>query len=171
MTISLTTLNSASDVDFVSALGGIFEHSPWVAEGVVMQRPFASVDALQVAMCAAVADADPARQMQLICAHPQLAGKAAIRGELTEASTNEQRGAGLDQCTAEEFDALTQLNDTYQRRFAFPFIVAVKGHTRTSIIANMRARIANDRDAEISEALHQIGRIAGFRLAALLAPD
>ena len=96
------------------------------------------------------------------------ANKAAIRGELTESSTNEQRGAGLDQCSPEQFAEITRLNADYDARFGFPFILAVKGHTRDSIIANMRARIGHDRDAEIAEALKQIERIAGFRLEALV---
>ena len=120
-------------------------------------------------MCAAVAGAGADLQMALIRSHPQLAGKAAIRGELTESSQQEQRGAGLDQCSPEEFAEITRLNADYEARFGFPFIIAVKGHTRDSIIANMRARIAHGRDAEIVEALTQIERIARFRLDALLS--
>lgn len=166
--MTLDALNHSPPEAFVAALGGIFEHSPWVAERVAAQRPFASVEALHAAMCRAVAEAGGTLQMALIRAHPQLAGKAAIRGELTEASTNEQRGAGLDQCTPEEFADITRLNADYEARFGFPFILAVKGHTRASIIANMRARIAHGREAEIAEALKQIERIARFRLDALL---
>ena len=167
--MTLDSLNRADPDAFVAALAGIFEHSPWVAERVLAQRPFADVDALHAAMCAAVADAGETLQMALIRAHPQLAGKAAIRGELTESSTNEQRGAGLDQCSPEEFAEITQLNADYDARFGFPFILAVKGHTRSSILANMRARLGHDRDAEIAEALKQIERIARFRLEALLS--
>lgn len=166
--MTLDSLNRADPDAFVAALGGIFEHSPWVAEQVVAHRPFASIEALHAAMCAAVAAAGRERQMALIRAHPQLAGKAAIRGELTESSTNEQRGAGLDQCSPEQFAEITRLNADYDARFGFPFILAVKGHTRDSIIANMRARIGHDRDAEIAEALKQIERIARFRLDALI---
>lgn len=166
--MTLDRLNRTDPDAFVAALGGIFEHSPWVAEQVVAHRPFASIEALHAAMCAAVAAAGRERQMALIRAHPQLAGKAAIRGELTESSTNEQRGAGLDQCSPEQFAEITRLNADYDARFGFPFILAVKGHTRDSIIANMRARIGHDRDAEIAEALKQIERIARFRLDALI---
>ena len=167
--MTLDELNRCTDEPFRAALGGIFEHSPWVAERVVAQRPFASVEALHAAMCAAVAGAGETLQMALIRAHPQLAGKAAIRGELTAASTSEQRGAGLDQCSPEEFAEITRLNADYEARFGFPFILAVKGHTRTSIIANMRARLGHAREAEIAEALAQIERIARFRLDALLS--
>ena len=166
--MNLDTLNSASPATFIAALAGIYEHSPWVAEAVAAQRPFASVEALAHAMAQAVAKAGEAAQMTLIRAHPQLAGKAAIAGELTESSTREQRGAGLDQCTPEEFARLTELNDAYQRTFGFPFNLAVKGHTRDSILANMAARLPHDIVSERAEALHQIDRIARFRLDALL---
>jgi len=167
--MTLDELNAMDTGPFVAALAGIFEHSPWVAEHVVTARPFANVEALHAAMCAAVAAAEPPLQMKLIRAHPQLAGKAAIRGELTVASSHEQRGAGLDQCSAEEFAEITQLNSAYDQRFGFPFILAVKRHTRGSIIVNMRERLGNARPAEITEALRQIGRIAYFRLEALLS--
>ena len=167
--MTLDELNQSPPHAFIAALGGLFEHSPWVAERVATLRPFASIDALHAAMCEAVATAGEGPQMALIRAHPQLAGKAAIRGELTESSTNEQRGAGLDQCSPEEFAEITRLNAEYDTRFGFPFILAVKGHTRASILANMRARINHERDAEIAEALTQIERIARFRLEALLS--
>ena len=165
---ALDRLNAAPEGEFIRALSAIYEHSPWVAEAVVEQRPFTDVDALAAAMARAVAMADDAARMALIRAHPQLAGKAAIAGELTESSTREQRGAGLDQCTPEEFARLTELNDAYQRTFGFPFILAVKGHTRDSILANMAARLPHDIVSERAEALHQIDRIARFRLDALL---
>ena len=167
--MNLDTLNVASPSDFIAALAGIYEHSPWVAETIVTQRPFADVDALAHAMADAVAQAGDEAQMRLIRAHPQLAGKAAIAGELTESSTREQRGAGLDQCTPEEFARLTQLNDAYQEKFGFPFILAVKGHTRDSILANLAARLPNGVAEERVEALWQIDRIARFRLETLLA--
>ena len=148
----LDELNQASVDEFVEQLGGIFEHSPWVAERVAAQRPFASVDALHAVMCAAVASADENLQMALICAHPQLAGKAAIRGELTASSTNEQHGAGLDHCSPEEFAEISRLNADYDARFGFPFILAVTGHTRSSILADMRVRISHRRDREVAEA-------------------
>jgi 2-oxo-4-hydroxy-4-carboxy-5-ureidoimidazoline decarboxylase len=121
-------------------------------------------------MCAVLAAADAEAQLALIRAHPELAGRAAIRGELTEASTREQRGAGLDQCSAEEYAELTRLNAEYNARFGFPFILAVRGHTRSSILANMAQRIANERAVEIATALTQIERIAALRLADLIRP-
>lgn len=166
--MNLHTLNTATPPAFISALASIYEHSPWVAEAVVTQRPFADVDALAHAMADAVAQAGDDAQMRLIRAHPQLAGKAAIAGELTESSTREQRGAGLDRCAPEEFARLTRLNHAYREKFGFPFILAVKGHTRDSILANMAARLSNEVADERTEALRQIDRIARFRLEALL---
>lgn len=167
--MTLDELNRGTRADFTAALGGIFEHSPWIADGAFAARPFRDIDALHSAMCAVLAASDDDAKLALIRAHPQLAGKAAIRGELTAASTTEQRGAGLDQCSPDEFADITRLNADYDARFGFPFILAVKGHTRASIIAAMRARIGHERDTELAEALRQIERIARFRLDALLS--
>lgn len=164
MSYRIDDLNALGAEDFIHALGGVFEHSPWVAASVVDARPFASLEALHAAMCAAVRAAPFEDQLRLVCAHPELAGKAAIRGELTADSTREQHGAGLDQCSPEEFTALTQLNGEYRERFGFPFILAVRGHTRGSIIAAMRARMHRPRAVELGEALAQIDRIAAIRL-------
>jgi OHCU decarboxylase len=166
--MTLAELNRAEPADFIAALGGIFEHSPWVAEAVVGQKPFASVDALHAAMVDAVAAASAARQLALIRAHPELAGKAAIRGELTTASTSEQAGAGLSACSPEEYARLTALNARYNARFGFPFILAVKGYDRAGVIAVFEARAERSVDEERSENLRQIARIARFRLADLL---
>ncbi|HET9484914.1 MAG TPA: 2-oxo-4-hydroxy-4-carboxy-5-ureidoimidazoline decarboxylase [Xanthomonadales bacterium] len=164
----LAELNALPREAFVAALGAVFEHSPWVAAAVVDQRPFASVAALHGAMCAAVAAAGDAPQLALIRAHPQLAGKAAIAGDLTAHSRQEQRGAGLDQCSPDEFARIRALNDAYQQRFGFPFIVAVRGLGRTDILAAMEQRLALDAPTERAEALRQIERIAAFRLADML---
>lgn len=161
--MDLAELNAMPAERFVEALGGIYEHSPWVAEAVLSQRPFATLDDLARAMAAAVAAAGDDAQLRLIRAHPELGARLRI-AELTDASRAEQQGAGLDQCTAAEFAALQQLNAAYGERFGFPFILAVKGHSRDSIIAAMRARLDNDADAERREALKQIDLIARYRL-------
>ncbi len=166
--MKLDELNALARAAFVARLGGVFEHSPWVAEGAWPRRPFADVGALHAAMCAAVAAAGEAPQLALISAHPELAGGAAIRGELTDASTREQRGAGLDQCSPDEYARLTALNAQYGAKFGFPVIIAVRGHTRTSIIEAMATRLGNDRATELAEALKQIERIARFRLEAMI---
>jgi OHCU decarboxylase len=167
--MTLDHLNEFDLTVFVAALGDVFEHSPWVPEAVYERRPFASIDALHAAMVAAVAAAPMEQQLALIRAHPQLAGKAAIRGELTDASAREQRGAGLDQCTPEEFARLHALNAAYEEKFGFPFIIAVRGHTRGSIIDAMEQRLANAPQAERDEALRQIAHIARFRLGDKIA--
>ena len=166
--MTLDQLNRFSQAEFTAALGGIFEHSPWIPEATWPRRPFASVDALHAALCATLAAADLDAKLALIRAHPELAGKLAIRGELTDASTREQAGAGLNRCSPDEFARLTALNTTYNARFGFPFILAVRGHDRSSIIANMTQRIDNDCEVEIATALAQIERIAGFRLRDLV---
>jgi 2-oxo-4-hydroxy-4-carboxy-5-ureidoimidazoline decarboxylase len=166
--MSIDELNALDLAAFTARLGGIFEHSPWVAEDVWPLRPFAGVDDLHAAMCKSVVDAGDDAQLALLRAHPQLAGKAALRGELTADSTREQQGAGLDQCSPDEFARLRALNAQYEQRFGFPFILAVRGHTRASILDNLAARIDNARDEEFAEALHQVERIARFRLEALI---
>jgi len=166
--MNIDELNALELGAFTTQLGSIFEHSPWVAEDVWPLRPFVGIDDLHAAMCKAVIDAGEDAQLALLRAHPQLAGKAALRGELTAESTREQQGAGLDQCSPEEFARLHALNAQYERRFGFPYILAVRGHTRDSILANLAARIDNARDEEFAEALHQVERIARFRLEALI---
>jgi len=165
--MNLDRLNRLDAADFVATLGSIFEHSPWVAEAVVSQRPFPSVEALHAAMCRAVATADPGQQRALIRAHPQLASKAAIRGELSEASNREQAGAGLLNCSTEEFARLNALNAAYQQRFGFPFIIAVRDHDRAGILDQLARRLDNRGQEEHIEALRQIERIAAFRLGDL----
>jgi 2-oxo-4-hydroxy-4-carboxy-5-ureidoimidazoline decarboxylase len=168
MHTTLDELNRMPADAFVAALGGIFEHSPWVAQAAARQRPFDGIDALHRAMVAAVEAAGAERQLALINAHPELAGKAAVRGELTAESTREQSGAGLDQCTQQEFDTLQRLNRTYRERFGFPFILAVRGYDRRAIIANFEARVHNSRADELRTSLEQIYRIARFRLDELI---
>ncbi|NBB82222.1 MAG: 2-oxo-4-hydroxy-4-carboxy-5-ureidoimidazoline decarboxylase [Alphaproteobacteria bacterium] len=165
----MADLNALPVPAFVDALGGVFEHSPWVAEGAAPGRPFSSVGVLHDAMCAVVRQAGEDRQLQLIRAHPDLAGKAARAGALTDASTGEQRGAGLDRLTDEELRRFERLNTAYKARFGFPFIVAVKGLDKHDILAAFETRLQHDRDRERQTALDQIARIARFRLNDLIA--
>ncbi|HEV7633374.1 MAG TPA: allantoate amidohydrolase [Steroidobacteraceae bacterium] len=167
--IPLQQLNSLDAAQFASALGAIYEHSPWVPDRVAALRPFATLRALHAAMSQAVAQADLATQLALIRAHPELAGKAAIRGDLTPESTSEQKGAGLASCTPQQYAQLQTLNAAYNQRFGFPFILAVKGHTPDSVIAELAQRVEHDVEREREVALQQIGRIARFRLGDLVA--
>ncbi|MFT0734717.1 2-oxo-4-hydroxy-4-carboxy-5-ureidoimidazoline decarboxylase [Ralstonia wenshanensis] len=168
-TYTLSQLNGMDASQFVQVLGGIYEHSPWVAEQAATQRPFASAEALAAAMRNVVDTAGVEPQLKLVRAHPELAGKAAVRGELTAESTREQSGAGLNLCTPEEFARLQALNAQYNEKFGFPFILAVRGYDRQGIIENFSQRVENDRDTELRASLEQIHRIAGFRLADLIA--
>ena len=166
--IELAWLNSATVAEFVAALGGVFEHSPWVAERAAAGRPYASRIHLHEAMCAVVANASEDEQLALIRAHPELAGRAAARGELTAESAREQKRAGLSSCTPDELARIRELNAAYSKKFGWPFIVAVKGHNPTSVIAALERRVSSTAEAERALALDQIGRIAGFRLADLV---
>ncbi|MDZ7705214.1 MAG: 2-oxo-4-hydroxy-4-carboxy-5-ureidoimidazoline decarboxylase [Trueperaceae bacterium] len=161
---ALTTLNHAEPSAFRDALGDIFEHAPWVAEAVASERPFRDIDALHQAMVAVVAAASLERKLELIRAHPDLAGKAARAGTLTESSTREQAGAGLDQLSDDEYERFQRLNEAYKDRFEFPFILAVKGHTKQSVLGAFETRLDNSYDQEIDRALHEIAKIARFRL-------
>ncbi|MGZ2494340.1 2-oxo-4-hydroxy-4-carboxy-5-ureidoimidazoline decarboxylase [Ralstonia sp. 151470066-2] len=166
---SIAQLNAMDKTQFVQVLGGVYEHSPWVAERVATQRPFASVEALRAAMRQTVSNAGEAQQIKLVRSHPELAGRAAVRGEMTAASTREQGGAGLAQLTPEEFARLQDLNKRYSEKFGFPFVMAVRGYDRQAIIDALATRLNNDRDTELRTSLEQIDRIAGFRLNDLIS--
>lgn len=168
---SIAQLNAMSAQDFTDALASIWEHSPWIPARAAGMRPFRSVLDLHKAMSSLVFASSLDDQLALIRAHPQLAGRAATHGELTHDSTREQHGAGLDACSPEELTRLTQLNARYADRFGFPFVLAVKGHDRASILNELGRRVGNSLDAERTEALQQITRIAAFRLTDLVEED
>lgn len=165
---------AAHDVPaFVATLHGIYEHSPWIPERAARLAPFVNLTALKQALQGVVSGADVTDQLRLIRAHPELAGKAAIAGELTAESTGEQAKAGLNLCSPEEFATLQKLNSDYNAKFGFPFILAVKGATgkgltRQQIIATFTRRLRNQPQDELREAMRQIGRIAEMRLNDLL---
>ena len=163
--LTFEALNAMSVQEFTTALGSIFEHSPWVAARAALRRPFGAREQLHQAMCDEVARASSAEQDALILAHPRLGARGRQRAQLTHSSANEQSRAGLDACTDEEFAELLRLNELYMARFEFPFILAVRGHTPESILAAMTQRLANDPLVERATALQQINRIAGFRLS------
>ncbi len=170
---TLSQLNGCSEADFADTLHGIYEHSRWIPQRAAHKRPFASVAALKLALQAAVAAATEDEQLRLIRAHPELAGKAAIAGQLTAESTSEQARSGLNLCSAEEYATLHRLNADYNNKFGFPFILAVKGPdgsglARHAIIDTFTRRIRNQRADEMAECLRQIHRIAELRLNDLL---
>jgi OHCU decarboxylase len=161
---AVARLSAMGEEEFAAALGGVFEHSPWVARAAWRRRPFASVGDLHRALDAALREAPRERQVALIRAHPDLAGRAARAGELTDESTREQAGAGLDRLTAAELRALERLNTGYRERFGFPLVVCVREHTKASILAWGEQRLARERDVEIATALGEIAKIARLRL-------
>lgn len=146
--------------EFLQKYGGIYEHSPWIAEAAYGAE---GIEAIHAQMKAAVDSAPHDKKLALIKAHPELGSRV----KMAEASVQEQAGAGLDRCTPEEFAAFQKLNADYNKKFGFPFIVAVKGMTRQDILNAFRARMNNDLDAEFKTAIEQIHKIAWFRLSAL----
>jgi OHCU decarboxylase len=149
---------------FVSAVGWVFEHSPWVAERVWPKRPFGTAAALHQAMVEAVACAAPEEQVALIRAHPDLGARVRMSG----ASSGEQKGAGLDRLTPEQFERLLRLNSAYREKFGFPFIFAVRNSGIETILEALQFRLASEPAAERAAALAQIYRIAQFRLEDLI---
>ena len=162
--LSVAQLNTMNQTGFTTALGFAFELSPWVVERAWDERPFDSVKAMHAAMMRVLDASTTTDKLALIRAHPELAGKAAIAKTLTAESNAEQASAGLDRLTAEEFERFHALNAAYNQRFGFPFIIAARLNDKTSILAAMQTRLANDEAAEIAEALLQIGHISRLRL-------
>ena len=151
--------------DFIARYGGIYEHSPWVAEQVgTLGGDIEDSSVLAVLMADCVDNAAVEQQLALIRAHPDLAGKAQVAGELTQASTVEQAGAGLDQCSPQEFTRFQELNDAYRKKFGFPFVMAVRGQDRVAILEAFAQRLGNDYDLEFETALIEIHKIARLRL-------
>jgi len=151
---------------YLRRFGGVYEHSEWVAEKAFEMGPPAPED-LPAVMRQIVEDEGEAAQLVLLRAHPDLAGKLAKTGALTNESTSEQASAGLDQCTDEEFAEFTDLNARYKERFGFPYILAVRGRHRTEILDNFRSRVDNPPEVEFREALDQVHQIAALRFEAL----
>lgn len=173
---TIRKLNQLDAEAFTAALDGIYEHSPWIAARAAALRPFSTLAALKLALQAVVDGAPEAERLHLLRAHPELAGKAAIAGQLTAESSGEQASSGLDRCTPAEYAQLHALNARYNERFGFPFILAVKGPTgrglaRQAIIDTFVRRLDNARDDELREALRQVHRIAEIRLNALFAVE
>ncbi len=156
---------------FVERFGAVFEHSPWIAADAWdrgLPRDADSALGLHRALCTVLRQAGRNRQLELICAHPDLVGKLAVGGRLTEESAIEQASAGLDCCSSDEFRRFQALNDAYRAKFGFPFIMAVRGRRREEILAAFEQRMDHDPEREFEQALAQIERIALLRLQELL---
>ena len=165
-THSLPEINAMPAAAFVAALGDVFEHAAWVAERAAAARPYPSVAALHGALMQAVRDAPTPTQLAFVRGHPELGGRLARAGALTEASKSEQGGLGLYRLNDEEFARFERLNAAYRERFGFPFIICVRRHTRASILAEFERRLKNDPPTELAAALAEIGRITRLRLDA-----
>ena len=156
--------------NFLGVFGGVYEHSPWVAQAaweLGLNEKHNTSAGLSEIMMTVIAGADHKRLLDLINAHPDLAGKAAINGELTAESTSEQSGAGIGDCTSEEYDQFHTFNSGYKAKFGFPFIMAVKGSNRHLILQAFAERLPNDPDTEFQTAINEINKIARFRLDAI----
>ena len=164
---NLAELNAMAPQDFTATLGGVFEHSPWVAARAASRRPFDDVAGLHRALCAVVDEASEAEQRALLRAHPDLAGRMARAGTLTPDSAAEQAGLGLDRLLDEEFERFDSLNRAYREKFGFPFIAAVRRHDRHSLLAAFEVRLRHDPTSEHRVALDEVALIARFRLQAL----
>jgi 2-oxo-4-hydroxy-4-carboxy-5-ureidoimidazoline decarboxylase len=153
-------INALDRAGFVARFGFLFEHSPWIVEQAAERRPFADLAAMQAALMAVVAESSPEAQLALLRAHPQLAGKVAMTVE----STAEQASAGLDRLSREEFERFHRLNDAYDARFGFPFIICVRLTDKAGILAAMEARLHNSAESEMGTALGEVGKIVELRL-------
>lgn len=161
-----------SEDAFVGMFGGAYENSPWVAHGayaIGLNEDHDTAEPMCELMSKVVEAASRDTRLELLRAHPDLAGKLAQRGELTDASTLEQAGAGLDECTAQEFQRFTDLNEIYKTKFGFPYILAVAGFHRIQILENFEQRVLNDVETEFMQAITQVHRIASLRIHSLLS--
>ena len=168
--IDIAAVNALSLDDFLARFGDVAEHSPWVAAAAAARRPFASREAMIEAFAGVVQAAPHEAGLDLIRAHPDLAGRAARAGDIAEDSRREQAGVGLDSLTEAEYARFTDLNGRYRATFGFPFIFAVKGATKAMILDAFVVRLANDPETEFETALAQICRIFRFRLEDRVAP-
>lgn len=167
LALTLADINRLDRVRFVAALGGVFEHSPWVATEAWAERPFANIDHLHRTMIGVVRKASREVRIDFLRMHPELAGKEAQAGTMTDHSTAEQ--AGLNALTRNELLALRELNAAYAKKHGFPFIIAVLKNTRSQIFEALRTRIERDTETELDAAIEQISIITRLRLGRLLA--
>ena len=157
-------LNQMSQGDFTVALGEIWEETPEIARGAWHDKPFANVEALYQAMVAIVNGMSDEEQLALVKAHPDLGSKA----KMAEASVQEQAGIGLDRLSESEYQRFQNFNQAYKDKFGFPFIVAVKYHTKETILESFETRLRNNQEEERQQALIEISKIAKLRLAAII---
>jgi 2-oxo-4-hydroxy-4-carboxy-5-ureidoimidazoline decarboxylase len=164
-----SNVNTLDRAAFVAMFGHLFEHSPWVAEETWLRRPFRDGTHLHQALCATMRGAERERQLALIRAHPDLAGRLAQQRKLTAESTREQASAGLNQLSDEELSRFQQMNERYRARFGFPFIICARLNAKDTILAAMETRVNNTPELQFQTALGEIEKIAWLRLQDRLA--
>ncbi len=169
--LDMNAVNKMDRATFTKTLRGIFENSPWVAQKAWDARPFDSMAELHTAMVAVVEDASIDQQLALLRAHPDLAGKEAQSGKLTDSSTVEQASAGLNALSKAELARLTKLNTDYRTKFGFPFIIAVRNHTKEGIFFEFERRLTNNTDTEFANDLQQVYKITRLRLNKLFGAN
>jgi OHCU decarboxylase len=162
--MDMSTVNALEPAEFVQVIGPVFEHSPWIAEAVAAQRPFCSVEMLWQAMCDVVRTALPVRQLALICAHPDLVGRAVLTAE----SQGEQAAAGLANLAPEEAALFSRYNAEYKTRYGFPFVICARLNKKDAILAAFPVRLQNTTSRERATALQEIYKIARLRLDDLI---
>lgn len=162
--LTIELINRMTPGEFLAAFGGVFEHSPWIAERAWRKRPFADSAALHAVMVDVVRSANPQEQLELLCAHPDLAGKEAHAGTLTVASTGEQKAAGLNALTRAELDQIADLNRKHRDRFGFPFIIAARLNSKERIFTEFERRLSLSIEAEREACLEQVYLITQLRL-------
>lgn len=167
--MTLSEINALDRAGFTAALGHLFEHSPWVAEAAWVRRPFRDAAQLHAELCAAMRAVAREKQLALINAHPDLAGRLAQQNKLTAESKQEQASAGLSRLREEELAEFQRQNAAYRARFGFPFIICARLNAKDAILAAMRARIGNTSEQEFQTALGEIEKIAQLRLNDFLA--
>ena len=167
--LSISQINALSPMEFTRMFGPVFEHSPWIAEVAAGKRPMAGIEQLHAAMCEIVRTAPVEKQLDLIKAHPDLVGRAALARTLTKESTNEQASAGLNNLSPEEIVLFQKQNAAYRGKFGFPFIICARLNKKDAIIAGFELRLQNSREREIMTALEEIFKIADLRLRDLVS--
>ena len=169
--LAIADVDAMGRQEFLAAFGPVVEHSPWVAEAAQRDAPFGTAARLRLAFTAAIRTAPSDRRRALLHAHPELAGREAEAGDLTDTSAQEQRAARLDRLTPAQLADLREVNAAYRERFGFPFISCVREHSVTSLLAWGRVRLEREPAAEAETALAEIDKIVGLRLGALVEED
>jgi OHCU decarboxylase len=165
---TLAYLNSVPLEEFVALVGPVFEHSPWIAQATWGRRPFSSLEHLHRALCETVHSSSEEKQLALIRAHPDLVGRAALAGTLTQASTSEQASAGLDKLTDQKVALFQKFNQAYREKFGFPFVICARLNKKEAILDGFQIRLPHSREEEIKTALAEIEKIAYLRLKDLI---